>query len=216
MAIAQVRLDELWDFSDPVASEVRLRAAAAAATGADRPELLTQAARALGLQGLFPAADALLDDVLEGPFGRVPVVQTRCALERGRLRNSAGDAPAAIPLLRAAARTAAARTAAATHDAFLQVDALHMLAIADRPHADEWTDAALAALDDVTDARTLRWRVSLLNNRGWTRFDGGLFAEALASFAASREAAIHWGTPEQIGWADEAIATTRAALAAEH
>ena len=51
-------------------------------------------------------------------------------------------------------------------DAFLQVDALHMLAIADADHAAEWTARALAVLDGVTDPRTLRWRVSLHNNAG--------------------------------------------------
>ena len=54
----------------------------------------------------------------------------RVALERGRLRNSAGDPAAAVPLFRAAAEGAASAGLV-----FLQVDALHMLAIADPAHA---------------------------------------------------------------------------------
>lgn len=201
MPLAQTRLDELWDFSDAPASEQRLRAAAEAASGAERAELLTQVARALGLQERFAEADAVLDEVAAGPDAD-DVVRTRTALERGRLRNSAGDAPAAVPLF-----AAAERTAAAAGLTFLQVDALHMIAIAS-PDGAAATDAALAVLEGVTDERTLRWLVGLHNNRGWARFDAGRYDEALASFVASREAAERWGTSQQVQWADEAIAET--------
>ncbi|MBN9180191.1 MAG: hypothetical protein J0J00_06515 [Microbacterium sp.] len=166
MTIAQDRLDELWDFEDAAASEARLRAAADAASGADADELQTQVARALGLQGRFAAADAVLDAL--DPAAS-PAVQTRVVLERGRLRNSAGD-------------------------------------------ADACTDRALAELATTDDARTLRWRVGLYNNRGWARFDEGRWDDALVAFQASRDAAVRWGTAQQVEWADEAIAETRAAI----
>jgi tetratricopeptide (TPR) repeat protein len=202
MPLTQTRLDELWDFSDVPGSEHRLRAAAHAAVGAERAELLTQVARALGLQERFAEADAVLDEVAAGPDADDAAVRTRTALERGRLRNSAGEAGAAVPLF-----ADAERTGAAAGLAFLQVDALHMIAIAS-PDGTEATDAALAVLDGVTDERTLRWRVGLHNNRGWARFDAGRYDEALACFVASREAAERWGTPQQVQWADEAIAET--------
>jgi len=208
MVLAQAALDELWDFADPAGSEGRLRAAAAAAPGAERAELLTQVARALGLRERFTAADAALDEA--SAEAAHPAVRTRVALERGRLRNSGGDAVAALPLF-----ADAAEVAAVSGLEFLQVDALHMLAIAEPARADEWTDIALRVLDSVTEPRTLRWRVSLENNRGWARFDAGRTADALASFVASRDAAVRWGTPEQVSWADEAIAQARAALAAD-
>jgi hypothetical protein len=66
-----------------------------------------------------------------------------------RLRNSGGDASAAVPLFQAAAEGAASADLV-----FLQVDALHMLGIADPDRADEWTGQALAALDGTTEART--------------------------------------------------------------
>jgi tetratricopeptide (TPR) repeat protein len=202
MPLTQTRLDELWDFSDAPASEQRLRRAAEAARGAERAELLTQVARALGLQERFAEADAVLDDVAAGPDADDAAVRARTALERGRVRNSAGDAAAAVPLF-----AEAERTAAAAGLTFLQVDALHMIAIAS-PDGAGATDAALAVLEGVTDERTLRWRVGLHNNRGWAFFDAERYEEALASFVASRDAAERWGTPQQVQWADEAIAET--------
>jgi len=204
MTLAQTRLDELWDFSDPAASEARLRAAAAQETdAATRGELETQVARALGLQERFAEADAVLDAVSIDDAA----VAARAALERGRVRNSAGDPDAATAYF-----LAAVDAASGSGLTFLQVDALHMLAIADAGEAEQWTAAGLAALDGVSDARTLRWNVSLHNNDGWRLFDAGRLDEALASFEAARDAATRWGTPQQVQWADEALAEARAAL----
>lgn len=198
MALAQTHLDALWDFSDARSSEARLRSAVDDETDAvSRAELETQVARALGLQERFADGHAVLDAIA----AEDPVVTVRVSLERGRLRTSAGDAPAAIADFRAAAAVAASAGLV-----FLRVDALHMLAIVEPAHADEWTAEALAVLEDTDDPRTLRWRVSLHNNAGWAHVDAGRLPEALAAFQASRDAAAQWGTPEQIAWADEAIA----------
>jgi hypothetical protein len=203
MTVDQTQLDALWDFSDAAGSETRLREAAAAATDADdRAELATQVARALGLQDMFADGDRVLDGIVSD----AAVVATRVALERGRLRNSEGDPVAAVPFFAAAAETAA--SAGLT---FLQIDALHMLAIADADHAAEWTRDALALLETADDPRTLRWNVALHNNAGWAHFDAGRFAEAVAAFELSRAAAQRWGTAQQVAWADEAIAEARAA-----
>jgi tetratricopeptide (TPR) repeat protein len=204
VTLAQTRLDELWDFSDATASEARLRAAADAETDAStRAELQTQVARALGLQGRFADADAVLDGVAIDDAA----VAARAALERGRVRNSSGDPAGAVPYF-----LAALDAAAAAGLTFLQVDALHMLAIAEPDQAEQWTAAAFAALDGVDDPRTLRGRVSLHNNAGWRLFDEGRVPEAIASFEASRDAATRWGTAQQVEWADEALAEARAAL----
>ncbi|MFE7846609.1 hypothetical protein ACFUTX_15595 [Microbacterium sp. NPDC057407] len=204
MPLAQALLDELWDFSDPVASESRLRRAADAEPDAStRAELETQVARALGLQERFVEADAVLSTVAVTS----PEVSVRVALERGRLRNSAGDAEAARPLFELAAEAAA--DAGLT---FLQVDALHMLAIADVERAQEWTERAIEVLDPTTDARTRRWLVSLHNNAGWAHLEAGRPRDALTEFERALDAATRWGTPEQVEWAAEAIAQARAAL----
>jgi hypothetical protein len=207
MALRQDELDGLWDFDDPVGSEGRLRSAAADEPDPwRRAELATQVARALGLQERFADADALLDAL--DPLG--DVVRARIALERGRVRNSSGDPAAAVPLFADAARIAEP----AGLD-FLHVDALHMLAIADPARSEAWVARALDVLDRVTDPRTLRWRVSLHNNRGWSRFDAGALDAALADFEAALDAAERFGTEQQVRWAHEAIAECRAALAAK-
>jgi hypothetical protein len=203
MATPQTVFDELWDFTDPAGSEARLRAAAAGETdAAARAELETQVARALGLQDRFAEGDAVLDAIASDD----PVVAVRVALERGRLRNSADDPHAAVALF-----DAAARDAASIPHAFLRVDALHMIAIASPSRAEQATTEALAVLEGVTDARTMRWRVALHNNAGWSHFDEGRFADAVGAFERSRDAAVSWGTPQQVQWADEALAEARAA-----
>ncbi|GAA5202439.1 hypothetical protein [Microbacterium jejuense] len=201
MALLQARLDKLWDFSDPVTSEARLRRAADDEPDAGvRAELQTQVARSLGLQERFAEADETLDAVAIAD----DAVAARAALERGRVRNSAGDPDAAIPYF-----TAAVDAASRPDLVFLRVDAFHMLAIADAGQADEWTEAALGALEAVEDPRTLRWRVALHNNTGWRRLDEGRVEDAIASFETARDAATRWGTPQQVQWADEALAEAR-------
>lgn len=203
MALTQSALDDLWDFGDPALSEARLRAALEAESDAStRAELQTQVARALGLQERFVDADVLLS----ATASLSPEVSVRIALERGRLRNSAGDPAAALPLFELAAEGAASARLL-----FLEVDALHMLAIADPGCAAQWTRRAFEVLEGVTDARTLRWAVSLHNNAGWSHFDEGRFAEAVTEFEKARDAAARWGTPQQVQWADEALAEARAA-----
>lgn len=203
MTLSQAVLDELWDFSDPRGSETRLRTAAEAETDAStRAELATQVARALGLQERFSEAEAILSTT---PVTS-PEASVRVALERGRLRSTAGDPGAAIGLFELAADAAAAADLT-----FLRVDALHMLAIADANHAAEWTARALDVLDGTTDPRTLRWTVSLHNNAGWSHLDAGRVGDAVTEFEKARDAATRWGTPQQVQWAEEALAEARAA-----
>jgi tetratricopeptide (TPR) repeat protein len=206
--ITQELLDELWDFEDPAGSEQRFAAQEASESYADseRAELVTQRARALGLQSRFEEGHALLDSL------SVPseaVVRTRVALERGRLLNSAGRPAEAVPEFESAATTAA--TAGLL---FLQIDALHMLAIADEARSGEWAaqgiDVALAAPDD----RTRRWLVSLHNNLGWRDFDAGRLNEALDHFQQAQEWAERVGNEQQRIWAREAIDECLAAIAA--
>ncbi|MHC2998224.1 hypothetical protein [Microbacterium sp. HJ5] len=201
MTLSQALLDELWDFGDAAGSEARLRAAAEAETdAASRAELATQVARALGLQERFDDAEMLLSTT---PIV-APEVAVRVALERGRLRNSEGDPAAAAALF-----AQAAEAAASADLTFLRVDALHMLAIADPAHAAEWTDRAIEVLDPTTDPRTLRWLVSLHNNAGWAHHDAGRVDDAVAEFEKARDAASRWGTPQQVQWADDALAEVR-------
>ena len=71
----------LWNFDDPAASEHRFRQAARTTEGGDRAVLETQLARALGLQGRYTEAHAVLDAVTDIE----PEAVVRVSLERGRL-----------------------------------------------------------------------------------------------------------------------------------
>ncbi|TFD77600.1 tetratricopeptide repeat protein [Cryobacterium sp. Sr8] len=190
--ISQTLLDALWDFHDPAASAERFRRAEADAAHDDdaRAELQTQLARALGLQGSFDEGHAVLDDIdMQSPSGRV---RARAALERGRLYRSAGEQEQAVPLF-----TLAAREAASAGAQFIALDALHMLAVSDSGHEEEWTIEGLLVLDKATDDRTRRWGVALHNNLAWYLHDSGRPEEALGEFELALTVATDVGTPEQ-------------------
>ncbi|AXJ09774.1 hypothetical protein [Arthrobacter sp. PM3] len=196
--LEQTILDQLWDFDDPAGSEARFRAAVADA-GYDvdeRAELTTQLGRAIGLQGRFEEADALLDSV----DGDEPTVAVRVLLERGRVLNTSGHPEMAVPLFEQAAELA-------DHlgEEFLAVDALHMLAIADSGHAETWTRSALEYASTVHDERTKRWIVALHNNLGWTLHGAGRCTEAMVEFHLAQQWADRIGTPRQQELAREAI-----------
>jgi tetratricopeptide (TPR) repeat protein len=210
-------LDDLWDFSDPEASEHRFREAAAGSAGR---AALTQVARALGLQGRYAEAHAVLDEVeVTRPDPEDAEVAVRCALERGRVRRSAGDPDAARPCFETAATTA--RDAGLER---LHVDALHMLAM-DLPPPQSIT----AHLEAVQVARTARsaaaraWEASLLNNLGLAQHDAGDLPAALATFEEALAVCRRDGDDERVrvarwmvGWTlrllgrdDEALAVQR-------
>ncbi len=190
VSLGQELLDELWDFGDASASEQRILQAVRSRerTPAERAELETQHARALGLQGRFDEADAVLDRI---NFDS-PAVATRILLERGRLRNSAGRPAEAVPLF-----TGAASIAARVGLTFLEVDALHMLAISDAERAEHWAGEGLAALERAEDDRTRRWAVALHNNLGWSLHDADRLEEALEEFSLALDAAIRFGETDQ-------------------
>jgi tetratricopeptide (TPR) repeat protein len=202
----QGELDELWDFSDPAASENAFRAAIdkAAPGSVARNELSTQLARSLGLQSRFDEADAVLDSI-DG--GSDPVVAVRIALERGRTRNSSGSPAEALALF-----MTAFELAVTVPDEFLAIDAAHMIAIADPERSAEWTLKALDMVAASTATRTKRWAVALHNNYGWSLFDDARFEQALTEFELAGDAATEYGTEEQRQYTREAIDEARAAL----
>ena len=206
----------LWDFDDPEASEQRFRAEAEAADPEDRLVLMTQVARALGLQEKYDEGHAVLDDL--SPTD--DEVAVRIALERGRLFRSAGDPEQARPLFEVAAQSASATGLEALH-----VDALHMLAlVADPAEQIAVNERALAVARSSTDRQARNWDASLLNNIGMTHAEAGDFEAALASFEEALAARERIGEPARtrvarwmVAWAlrhlgrrDEALTIQRA------
>jgi tetratricopeptide (TPR) repeat protein len=185
-------IDELWDYSDPAASETRFRDLAAAAISSGQTsyaeEALTQVARTLGLQQEFDEGHAVLDRCAPGGgeslSGRARI---RFHLERGRLVNSGGDAPDAR------SHFLSAWDAAVEYgDDCLAVDAAHMLGIVE-PGDDgrKWNERAIELAESSADPQARLWRASLLNNQGWDAYDDADYPVALALFeralAARRE-----------------------------
>jgi tetratricopeptide (TPR) repeat protein len=220
-------LDRAWDFDRPAASEARFRAELSAlpSGSAAQLELLTQLARAQGLQRKFAAAQVTLDDVERALPGSPERVTVRYLLERGRVFNSSQQAARAVPLFRDALQ----RARAAGED-FLAIDAAHMLGIA-APAAErlQWNLEALAMTESTRDPRARRWLASLYNNIGWTYHDRGDYATALLYFEKALPAWEERGEPRNalvarwaiarayrsLGRYDEALAMQRQ-LAAEY
>ncbi|MFJ5692387.1 tetratricopeptide repeat protein [Arthrobacter sp. NPDC093125] len=203
----QKTLDNLWDFDNPELSEQRFREAMADEKydADERAELATQLGRAIGLQGRFEEADALLDAI---DSEDEPTIGVRIILERGRVLNSSGHPQMAVPLFEQAAELG-------DHlgEEFLAVDALHMLAIADADHAELWTRSALEYASTAYDANTRRWMIALHNNLGWILHRSGRLTEALVEFQLAEQWAERVGTPAQQQYAREAIAECEHALA---
>lgn len=202
----------LWDFDDPAGSEQRFRTAAETAEGTDRLVLLTQVARALGLQERYDEGHAVLDELSVND----PEVATRAALERGRLLRSAGDPEAAGPHFDAAATTAREAGLDALH-----VDALHMVAlVAPAEDQQRLTEEALAVARGSSDQTARDWDASLLNNLGMVYADAGDWAAALTTFEEALTARERIGDAGRtrvakwmVGWALRNLGRTEEALA---
>lgn len=183
--------DTLWDFDDPAATEKAFRQLLAPAFASRNDDyllqLLTQLARAEGLQRRFAEAHTTLDQVLSDLRPELPVARVRYLLERGRVYNSSDQPTRALPLFVEAWH--ASRAAAVDH---LAIDAAHMIAIVDSGDTSQkWNEDALALAESSRDPRARKWGPSLLNNLGWSAFEAGQHARALDLFQralAGREA----------------------------
>lgn len=173
-----------WNFADPRASEARFSELAerlrAAGDRAGSWQALTQVARARGLDRRFSEGHEALDSFAAELSEQPPVVRVRALLERGRLYNSSGDPDRARPLFEQAWELGKG----AGLDA-LAVDAAHMVALsylASPEQAIAWNDTALAYARASSQPRARLWLSSLLNNQGWSHFESGDYARALALF----------------------------------
>ena len=196
--------DALWDYSNPAATEARLRAYEA--HGAEALELRTQIARALGLQQKFAEGHAELDAVDRSDSSDARV-RIRSALERGRLHNSGGD--------KATARRwfdSAWSLAVEAREENLAVDAAHMIAIAAPGESVDWNQRALALARASNDPKARAWRGSLLNNLGWSYHDMKDYPMALAFFEDAIAFRKEQGKADEIRVAEWCFARTLRSL----
>ena len=168
-------LDTLWDYQQPAASEQKFRALLpqARANPLYELELLTQIARAQGLQGQFAQAHQTLDGVEARLTLGTAVARLRYWLERGRVFNSSGQPDQARPLFEQAWTLA---QQIGEHG--YAVDAAHMLGLLEAP-AQTWNERALRIAVNSRDPRARRWLGSLYNNMGWSYHNVGKYDQAL-------------------------------------
>lgn len=207
------RLRPLWDFDDIDASERRLDEQLQSETSdAGRAEVLTQLARVQGLRGTFAEGDRLIDQAQALSDGSA-AVEARIQIERGRLRNSNGDADLALPIFEAAFEIAANGG-----ERYLAADAAHMAAIAspDREGKLEWTDRGIRIATETTDRDVAYWLGPLYNNLGWEYQDAGEYEAALEAFEHALASRRRYPEmPALIQHAQEAVAEALRALGRE-
>ena len=192
--ITAMEIESFWEYSDPVGSEARFRAALATARGDERLEILTQIARTYSLRKRFDEAHRQLDE-LEPQLGAAgPRVRIRYLLERGRTFNSSGDAGKARALFAAAWEEARAAGIEG-----LAVDAAHMVAITHSGTAEAipWNERGLALARGSSDAKARALIPAMLNNSAWDLHDLGRYAEALPLFEAALREWTARGKPQQ-------------------
>jgi tetratricopeptide (TPR) repeat protein len=196
-------IDSLWEYTDPVESEARFRAALISAHGDERLELLTQIARTYSLRGRFGEAHDLLNQVEAQISGAGTRPRVRYLLERGRTFNSSGDQATAQMLF-----VEAWELAQSTDQAGLAVDAAHMAAIthAGTQEAIAWNQRGLAVARSSRDPKARALIPAMLNNSAWDLHEMGRFHEALPLFEEALAEWIARSAPDQIQIAHWALA----------
>ena len=211
-----MELDALWDFNDPAASEEKfaLWLMEQPAGTQLQAEGLTQLARAQGLQGHFDQAHETLNDADLITGEHRTRARVRVLLERGRVYNSSDDKAAALDLFKQAVTLASE-----INEDGLEVDAMHMVAIADDPELSaDHNRAAIRRAEESGDPAARKWLGSLFNNLGWSLFEEKKTEEALRCFQSalkyreeqgSRIAEAKWPVARalrELGRNDEALA----------
>ena len=203
-------LATLWNYNQPDQSERDFRSVLPlvqnnpAYTNYEL-ELLTQIARAQGLQRHFDEGHATLDQV-ERRMTPGTVVEVRYLLERGRMFRSGAQREQARPFFEKAWELGQQ-----IGEAGYAVDAAHMLGILDAPDL-TWNLKALELAENSPDERAQRWRASLYNNIGWSYHDIGEYDKALAIFGKALRLREEEGNAETIRIARWAVARTLRSL----
>jgi tetratricopeptide (TPR) repeat protein len=172
--------DSLWDYSKPDETEMKFREVLTELSQDDPTslELLTQIARAQGLQRKFDEAHKTLDIVGKKLNHDASRAKVRYLLERGRAFNSSGNTDQARPLFEQAEEMATRLS-----EDFYAVDAIHMLAIlASAPQSLTLNLRAIKLAESSKQEKARNWLGSLYNNTGWAYHDLGDYESALEIF----------------------------------
>jgi tetratricopeptide (TPR) repeat protein len=183
-------LISLWDYDNPGASEKKFRKLLQQAEKNNdviyRTVILTQIARAEGLQRNFDTAHDTLDKVLDLLYVGNVTGRIMYLLERGRVHNSSNHPENAKPLFLQAYEEALMH-----NEDYYAIDAAHMLGIIEkRRDSLKWNMRAIALAETTKDLRAQRWLGALYNNTGWSFFDMKEYDIALDYFNRN----IKWHT----------------------
>jgi len=177
--------DALWDYSRPNQPEAKFRQALLHIAEDDSAflELLTQIARAQGLQRKFEKAHHTLDQVERRLGDSASRANVRYLLERGRVFNSSAHPDEARPLFEQALESAKQIS-----EDFYAVDAIHMLAIISPPAQSlDLNLQAIQMAESSSQEKAQNWLGSLYNNTGWSYHDLGDYASALEIFEKAED-----------------------------
>lgn len=171
--------DSLWDYSNPAQTETKFHELLPQfPEGNERLELLTQIARAQGLQRKFDDAHTTLDEVEGQLLVDSSRARVRYLLERGRVLNSSKHPEKARPFF-----DHAMKMAKELGEDFYAVDAVHMLAIvADPASSLDWNLRAIHMAESSADKKARGWLGSLYTNTGWSYHEMGDYESALKIF----------------------------------
>jgi tetratricopeptide (TPR) repeat protein len=177
---SQNDFDSLWDYAKPDETEKKFREVLKGLSQEDpiALELLTQIARAQGLQRKFDEAHKTLDAVEKKLSADTSRVKIRYLLERGRVLNSSGNADQARPFFEQAEEMATQLA-----EDFYAVDAIHMLAIvANPPQSLALNLRAIQRAESSGQEKARNWLGSLYNNTGWSYHGMGDYESGLEIF----------------------------------
>jgi len=174
--------DSLWNYGDPEGTEVKFLSLLGKAKSSDDIsyyiQLLTQIARAKGLQRKFDEAHKILDDVEKLLTDNLVIAKMRYFLERGRAFNSSNCPDKARPYF-----VKAYELGKENNEEFFIIDAIHMLGIVDKGEDSlKWNEIAIKIAEESQDKRAKSWLGSLYNNTGWSLLDMKEYERALDYF----------------------------------
>ena len=190
--------DSLWNFNAPDSTEAAFRAILPGVrSSGDRDylaQLLTQIARAEGLQMKFDAAGRTLDEAEALITDGMEVARVRLLLERGRVLNSSKEREKAVPFFERAWDLACSARAEG-----YAVDAAHMLGIVSPGDSGiTWNRKAIEAAEKSKDPKARKWLGSLYNNLGWSYHERKEYATAMDLFQKALSARNEAGKQGEI------------------
>lgn len=186
-------VDGFWRLGHWTESEARIRSRLSpnwmTEKTAENVELLSQLARAQGLQGSLPQAKATLESARQilAELKDEPRAKLRYLLEHGRLL-CLGMNPAKAHDSFVQAWTLANET----KHTFFAIDAALMLSAVRPPKfQNEWLQNALSLAQNAQDRDSKLWLDHLYMLNGWHEFDFRHYEKALASFERALEESLN-------------------------